>query len=52
MSWIEDKLDKLIDQYGTIPYAFSPYHLVDCTECAIPVLTTYSCGSYTARGGC
>lgn len=51
MSWIEGRLDKMMDKYGEIPSVFSPYDIVDYSSSTIPALTTRNCGTYGCRGG-
>lgn len=48
--WIEKKLNELIDKYGEIPKAFSPYHLTNLSNGIITTLTCSNCGGYTSPG--
>lgn len=51
MSWIEKKLEQMVDKYGEIPGVFSPYDLIDLSHGICTTLTTANCGGYSSRGG-
>lgn len=44
MSWIENKLEKMVEKYGKIPNAFSPYDLINLSHGICTTLTTANCG--------
>lgn len=51
MSWVEKKLEQMIDKYGEIPSVFSPYDLIDLSHGVCTTLTTANCDGYSSRGG-